>query len=485
VTAEVRDHRMHIAGSWTDGRNARMKATSPATGEIIGTVPEGTRSDVQKAVAAANETWPAWAARSPFERAAAMERIVELITERRERLARTLTLDQGKPLYAEAYGEVDELAEYFRMAGEDAKRIEGLMPPSTDAGKRVLVYRVPRGVVGVITPWNWPYTMPGELIAPALASGNAVVWAPAPATSLCAVEFAGCIVDAGLPAGIFNMITGPGPVVGDEIAHNRGTQTVAFIGSIATGQKVAERAAGKALLLEMGGNGPVVVLDDADIDSAAKASVESAFLCAGQSCTAGERWLVHEAVHSSFMDKLIATVKQSVRLGDPTDEATTLGPLNNEATAQKMDRHVAQALEGGAEVILGGRRAAGFPTRLYYEPTVLDRVTHAMEVAREETFGPVVPVSSIGSESEALRVVNSSAYGLLVSVWTEDLARGIRFSERAQAGWVNINESSNYWESHLPFGGRSGSSSGVGRVGGRHPMDVFTELKTVVVRLGT
>ena len=485
MTTRARDHGMFIAGSWTDGTDTRMEAVSPGTGEIIGTVPEGSRSDVQKAIAAANEAWPDWAARSPFERAAAMERIVELITERRDQLAQTLTLDQGKPLYAEAYGEVDELAEYFRMAGEDAKRIEGSMPPSTDAGKRILVYRVPRGVVGVITPWNWPYTMPAELIAPALASGNAVVWAPAPATSLCSVELAGCIVDAGLPAGIFNMITGPGPVVGDEIAGNGGTQTVAFIGSIATGQKVSERAAGKALLLEMGGNGPVVVLDNADIEAAAKASLESAFLCAGQSCTAGERWLVHEAVHGAFMDNLIATIKQTVRLGDPTDRATTLGPLNNEATAQKMDRHVAQALEEGAELITGGGRASGFPTPLYYEPTVLDQVAHGMEVAREETFGPVVPVTSIRSESEALQLVNSSPYGLLVSVWTEDLARGIRFSEEAQAGWVNINESSNYWESHLPFGGRSGSRSGVGRVGGRHPMDVFTELKTVVVRLGT
>ncbi|MDQ3766562.1 MAG: aldehyde dehydrogenase family protein [Actinomycetota bacterium] len=481
----MRDHRMHIAGSWTNGTNARMEAVSPATGEIIGTVPEGSRRDVQRAIAAANEAWPDWAARSPFERAASMERIVELIMDRRDQLAHTLTIDQGKPLYTEAYGEVDELAEYFRMAGEDAKRIEGSMPASTDAGKRILVYRVPRGVVGVITPWNWPYTMPAELIAPALACGNAVVWAPAPATSLCAVELAQCIVDAGLPAGIFNMITGHGPVVGDEIAHNRGTQTVAFIGSIATGKRVSERAAGKALLLEMGGNGPVVILEDSEIDAAAKASLESAFLCAGQSCTAGERWLVHEAVHGAFMNELIAAIKQTVRLGDPTDRATTLGPLNNEATAQKMDRHVAQAQEGGAEVVIGGGRAAGFPTPLYYEPTVIDRVGHGMEVAREETFGPVVPVTSIRSESEALEVVNSSPYGLLVSVWTDDLARGVRFAEGAQAGWVNINESSNYWESHLPFGGRSGSQSGVGRVGGRHPMDVFTELKTVVVSLGT
>jgi acyl-CoA reductase-like NAD-dependent aldehyde dehydrogenase len=475
---------MHIAGSWTNGSaRPRMQASSPATGEIIGTVPEGRRADVRQAVAAANEAWRDWAAGSPFERAAALERVVELIVERRDELARTLTLDQGKPLHAESYGEVDELAEYFHMAGEDAKRVEGSMPPSTSAGKRILAYRVPRGVVGVITPWNWPYTMPGELIAPALASGNAVVWAPAPTTSVCAIALSQCIVEAGLPSGVFNIVTGMGPVVGDEVASNPGTQTVAFIGSIATGHKVAERAAGKGLLLEMGGNGPVVVLEDADLDATARASLESAFLCAGQSCTAGERWLVHEAVHDDFLQKLEAAIKENVRLGDPLAPDTTLGPLNNEATAGKMDRHVAHALGEGAELIVGGARAKGFPTSLYYEPTVLDLVSHNMEVAREETFGPVVPVTTITSEADALDVVNTSPYGLLVSIWTRDLARAIRFAEAAQAGWVNINESSNYWESHLPFGGRAGSRSGVGRVGGRHSMESFTELKTVVVNL--
>jgi succinate-semialdehyde dehydrogenase/glutarate-semialdehyde dehydrogenase len=484
MVTQAGDYAMHVAGAWTNGTGRpRMEATSPATGEVLGTVPEGTREDVRAAIASANESWIGWAALSPFERAACMARVVELVHERRDQLARVLTLDQGKPLHAESYAEVDELAEYFRMAGEDAKRLEGTMPPSTDAAKRILAYRVPRGVVGVITPWNWPYTMPAELIAPALASGNAVVWAPAPTTSLCAFELARCIVDAGVPAGVFNMVTGKGPVVGDEIAAHPGTTTVAFIGSIATGQKVARRAAGKGLLLEMGGNGPVVVLEDADLDAAARASLESAFLCAGQSCTAGERWLVHEDVHDDFVRRLEAEVKAGVRLGDPMEPGTTIGPLNNEATAVKMDRHIADAVEGGARIVAGGARAGGFPTSLFYEPTVLDLVTHGMEVAREETFGPVVPVSAIASDAEALEVVNGSPYGLLASVWTRDLARGLRFAEAARSGWVNINESSNYWESHLPFGGRAGSASGVGRVGGRHPMETFTELKTVVVNL--
>ena len=479
---QTRDYPMYLAGSWT-ASEARMEAYSPATGELIGTVPEGTREEVRRAVAAANDAQRGWAARTAFERAAAMSRIAEIIDERRDDLAWTLTLDQGKPLQAEAYDEVDELISYFEMAGADATRLEGSMPPSVDAAKRVLLYRVPRGVVGVITPWNWPYTMPAEIIAPALASGNAVVWTPASTTSICAVKVAGCIVDAGLPPGVFNMVTGPGYVVGDEVAANPGTQAVGFIGSVETGLKVAARAAGKALLLEMGGNGPMVILDDADVDAAATASLEAAFLCAGQSCTAGERFLVHERVHNAFLASLSGKVGDRIQLGDPFSAGTTMGPLNNETTARKMDRHIADALERGARLVSGGTRAEGFPTRLYYAPTVLDAVSEEMLVSREETFGPVVPVTTIRDEEEAIRIMNSSPYGLLAAVWTRDLSRGLRFAEAAKSGWVNVNASTNHWESHLPFGGGADSRSGIGRVGGRYPLEMFTELKTVIVNL--
>ena len=475
---------MYIDGAWVESESGnRMEAVSPSTGEIIGTVPEGTRADARRAIGAANKAQRAWAAVSPFERRELLDRVADLIGKRRDELAGTLTLDQGKPLQSEAYGEVAELIEYFRMAAADATRLEGAMPPSVDARKRVLAYRVPRGVVGVITPWNWPYTMPAEVLAPALASGNAVVWVPAPTTSICAVKLAECITAAGFPSGVFNMVTGQGSVVGEEVAANAGTHAVGFIGSIATGHRVAERAAGKALLLEMGGNGPMVILDDADLDAAAEASLAAAFLCAGQSCTAGERFLVHETVHDAFLEKLKAAMARSIHLGNPFDGETTMGPLNNEPTASKMDRHVADALDHGADLILGGARASGFPTDLYYEPTVLDGVTNEMEVAREETFGPIIPITTIQSEQEALEIIDSSPYGLLAAVWTRDLARGLRFAEAARAGWVNINESSNYWESHLPFGGRAGSQSGIGRVGGRYSMGTFTELKTVVISL--
>ncbi len=485
MSVTTQDYGMVIGGAWAESESgARFEATSPATGESLGTVPEGTREDAQRAIAAANAARRDWAARSAFERAAALERIADLIEERRDELARVLTVDQGKPLHAEAYGEVEELVVYWRMAAGDAVRLQGSMPPSVDAAKRVLAYRVPRGVVGVITPWNWPYTMPAELMAPALAAGNTIVWTPASSTSVCSVKLAECIVDAELPAGVFSMVTGPGRVVGDEVAGSPWTHGIGFIGSVTTGLHVATRAAGKAMVLELGGNGPMVVLDDADLDGAAEASLAASFLCAGQSCTAGELFLVHESVHDDFVERLRAATERSVRLGDPFAEETTMGPLNNESTAAKMDEHVADALERGAQIVTGGARAAGFPTDLYWQPTVLTDVTEEMDVAREETFGPVVPVTKIRSDEDALRIANSSPYGLLTAVWTRDLARGLRFAEAVDAGWVNVNESTNYWESHLPFGGRAGKSSGVGRVGGSQVLEAFSEPKTVVLTFG-
>jgi succinate-semialdehyde dehydrogenase/glutarate-semialdehyde dehydrogenase len=412
-----------------------------------------------------------------------MRRIAEAIDARREELAHTLALDQGKPLAAEARDEVEELIAYFDMAAADATRMEGLMPPSVDPNKRVLLYRLPRGVVSIISPWNWPYTMPGEILAPAIAYGNTVVWAPAPTTSVCAARFAGCLEAADLPAGVVNMVTGPGPVVGDEIAAHPGTQAVGFIGSIATGETVASRAAGKDLLLEMGGNGPLVVLEDADVGAAVDATIAACFLNAGQSCTAGERILVHEVVREEFVAKLAASIETRVHLGDPFDDATTMGPVNNAPTADKTEGHVRDAVDRGAVVITGGDRAPSLGSDLFYEATVLDGVTEGMAIAREETFGPVAPVSSIRSEQEAIDLVNGWPYGLLSAVFTKDLGRGLRYAESVRAGWVNVNEGTNYWESHLPFGGRAGSHSGVGRVGGRFSMERLTELKTVVLNL--
>jgi succinate-semialdehyde dehydrogenase/glutarate-semialdehyde dehydrogenase len=278
---------------------------------------------------------------------------------------------------------------------------------------------------------------------------------------------------------VFNFVPGPGPVVGDALVGHPGVAGVGFVGSVETGGKVAVRAAGKAQLLELGGNGPMVILEDADLELAATAALEAAYLCAGQSCTAGERFLVHAAVRAEFTDRVVAATKASVRLGDPFDPETTMGPLNNEATAAKFDRHIADAVARGARVCCGGRRAAGFPTGLFAEPTVLDGVTPGMAIEQEETFGPVVPVVEVRSAGEALELTNASPFGLTAAVFTEDLGRGLAFAERARAGWVNINASTNLWESQLPFGGRAGSVSGSGRVGGSYPMNTFTEPKTI------
>jgi succinate-semialdehyde dehydrogenase/glutarate-semialdehyde dehydrogenase len=473
---------MFIAGEWTASAGGEtFEATSPGSGAVIGAVALGDRVDAQRAVEAARGAAEGWARLTAFERAAKMHAVGDLIESRRDELARTLTLDQGKPLQAEAYDEVAELVEYWRMAAEDAKRLGGELPNSFSPGKRVMLVRRPRGAVGVISPWNWPYTMPAELLAPALAAGNTVVWTPAPSTAVCAHALAQAIVDADVPPGVFNLATGPGPVVGDEIARNPGLAGIAFIGSTVTGNLVARAAAGKAALLEMGGNGPLVVMDDANIAAAVEATLVACYLCAGQSCTAGERILVQRGAHDEYVELLARAVSERVRLGDPFAAETTMGPLNNEPVAAKMDEHVADALERGASVVCGGARASGLGTDLYWQPTVLDDVPADARVAREETFGPIAPVVSIDSLEQAIELTNASPYGLLSAIFTADLASGLRFADAVRTGWVNINESTNYWESHLPFGGRAGTDSGIGRVGGAHVMHTFTELQTVVL----
>jgi acyl-CoA reductase-like NAD-dependent aldehyde dehydrogenase len=473
-------HQMFVDGEWISARSAATTvATSPATGEELGTIADGDREDARNAIGAARRAAPGWARLSAFERAALLHRVGDVIEARRDELARTLTLDQGKPLRAEAYDEVDELAGYWRMAAEDGKRLGGLLPNSSSPGKRALLIRRPRGVVGVITPWNWPYTMPAELIAPALAGGNTVVWTPAPSTSVSAVALARCIAEADLPPGVLNLVTGPGPVVGDEIARNPGTDAVAFIGSTATGRLVASAAAGKATLLEMGGNGPLVVLADADLDRAVEGALAACFLCAGQSCTAGERLLVHHAVRDDFADRLAQAVDDRIRLGDPLDDATTMGPLNNPAVAAKMDEHVADAISRGATALTGGARATGFATDLYWPATVLTGVPADAAAATEETFGPIAPIVPIGSLEDAIEQTNALDYGLMAAIYTRDVTAGLRYADSVRMGLVNVNETTNYWEVHLPWGGRAGSASGIGRVGGRYPMETLTELQTV------
>jgi acyl-CoA reductase-like NAD-dependent aldehyde dehydrogenase len=475
--------RMFVDGDWCDAASgATAEATSPATGESLGPVAEGAREDARRAIAAANAAFGDWAARTGFERAELLHRAADACERRRDELARILTLDQGKPLKAEAEGEVGELIEFFHMAAEDGKRLTGTIPESAAPGRRVLLVRRPLGTVGLITPWNWPYTMPAEVLAPALACGNCVVWTPAPSTAVCSGVLAECVAEADLPPGVFNMVLGPGPEVGDELAANPGTRAVAFTGSTETGLTVAKRAAGKAQLLEMGGNGPFVVMEDADLPAAAEAARVGAFLGAGQSCSAAERLLVHERVKDEFVELLAAQVDSEVRLGDPLDDATTMGPVNNEPGAAKMDAHVADAIERGARVVTGGSRAKDFPTALYWEPTVLDDVPPDSIAVTAETFGPIAPIVPVASLEQAIEQTNAQSYGLMAAIFTADLAAGMRYADSVQMGLVNINETTNYWEPHLPWGGRARSDSGIGRVGGAHPMDTLTELQTVLFK---
>ena len=281
--------KMFVDGAWVDSESGRhFDAVSPATGAVIAQVPLGTRADASRAVEAAHRARAALAGLKGFERSRRLHRIADAIERRRDDLARILTLDQGKPLVAEAYGEVDEAAEYFRIAAEDLKRLEGSVLPSSSPSKLIFTRRVPRGVYGVITPWNWPLTMATELIAPALAGGNTVVWTPASSTSVISVALMECIAEADLPPGSVNLVTGPGAEVGDEVAGHALVDGVGFVGSTATGASVARRAAGKHVMLELGGNGPMIVFGDADIEHAVEGAIVGCYLCAGQSCTAGE-----------------------------------------------------------------------------------------------------------------------------------------------------------------------------------------------------
>jgi acyl-CoA reductase-like NAD-dependent aldehyde dehydrogenase len=475
---------VYIGGRWVPGAGGEMNAVSPSSGKTFRTVTVGDRSQVAQAVEAAAAAAPAWAAASAFERAEVCASLASAVLSHRDALARALTEDQGKPLVAEAYDEVDELALYLSTSGEEARRVEGSAPSSVSPARRVLTMRLPLGVVGVVSPWNWPYTMGAEVFAPALAAGNTVVWVPAPTTTACSALLvdilARALAAAGAPAGVFNFVPGPGAVVGDALVAHPLVAGVGFVGSVATGASVAARAAGKTLLLELGGNGPLVVLEDADLDLATTATLEAAYLCAGQSCTAGERFLVHRSVRAEFVERVAEATRAEVRLGDPFEASTTMGPLNNESVAAKFDRHVSDALENGARLVVGGGRALGMPTQLFAEATVLEGVTPEMLVASKETFAPVVPVVEISSMAEALQLTNSSPFGLTAAIFTSDLERGLAFAEAARAGWVNINASTNHWESHLPFGGRAGSVSGRGRVGGRFVLEAFTEPKTIL-----
>jgi acyl-CoA reductase-like NAD-dependent aldehyde dehydrogenase len=467
-----------IDGAWEEQPD-KMPAINPATGGQIAWLPKSDRACAGRAIAAAKRAQGAWAATPVWKRAELCVAIAAKIDEKRAEIARTLSMEQGKPL-AQATGEVAKAADGFRLASELVKQLGGQTLPAEDASKLVITLRQPRGVYAVITPWNYPVNIPVEYLAPGIATGNAIVWVPAPTTSMAAVELMRAIEAAGLPKGVINLVIGEGATVGDEIVSHPGTNGIGFTGSAATGRLIAERGAGKPMLLELGGNGPVLVFEDADLDRAAKAAANGAFSNAGQICAATGRVLAHQSIAQTLAGKIAAHAREYV-LGDPLHQGTTMGPLNNPKVAAKVREHVDDAVASGATLVAGGKSRPDLGSDLFFEPTVLTGVKPGMRINREETFGPVVPILSFQDDEEAMRLALDSEYGLSVGVFTENMNRALRFGEAIPAGIVNINDGSTYWEIHLPFGGGSGTRSGVGRLGGRLTLEAMTELKMISI----
>jgi succinate-semialdehyde dehydrogenase/glutarate-semialdehyde dehydrogenase len=476
------DAQLFVGGRYTDGHGSETVAVvSPVTGEHLADLPVPAPDDLDAAVAAARDAFEEYRHWSVYERAAVCHRVAELIEEHADELARLTTLEQGKPLEAEARGDVADTAELFEVSAEDAKRLYGDVIPSVERDKRVLTYRRPVGVWAAITPWNFPLMIMAEFLAPALATGNAIVCKPPENTPLACLRLGELLTEAGVPEGLVSIVPGGGPV-GEALVTHAGVDAIGFVGSSATAERIVRAAGMKRTIIEASGNGPVIVLDDAGLSRAAEAAVYGAYWNAGQVCCATERVVVHEGVHDDFLSELDDASKAAV-LGDPFDARTTLGPLNNEPTAAKMDRHIADAIERGATVRQGGRRSDGFPTKLYYELTVLDGVTDDMLVAREESFGPIVPVMVRGGDDEILRLANSDPLGLQAAVFTSSLSRAFRFAEELRCGSVIVNDSTDYFENSMPFGGAAGTRTGWGRVGGLYQLADMTDLRCTIFHI--
>lgn len=473
----IAGHTNFIGGKWCiDSAGAIKPQHSPIDGSEIGFLTWSTRAAAQQAIAAARAAQGQWRRVPVWERAKLMRKIGDAIAARHTELAALLTLEQGKPK-AEALFEVGKSVDGFNLAADLVKYLEGSTIPTEDPTKRVMTFYQPRGVYAVVTPWNFPVNIPVEYIAPGLAAGNTIVWTPAPTTSLVAAALVRAMEDADLPPGILNLVTGPGDVVGDEIVSNSGTDAVGFTGSAATGRIISQRAAGKPQLMELGGNGPVVILADADLDRAAEATASGCFVNAGQVCSSSERILVHADVYDAFAEKM-AEKARAVCLGDPRKDGITMGPLNNAGVAKKVAEHVGDAVDRGAKAITGGGLPKDALSSLYFEPTVLVEVTREALINTEETFGPVAPLIRFESDEQAFDLARDNRYGLVSSVFTQDIDRAFRYIEEMPTGIVNINDTSNYWELHIPFGGVSGKDSGMGRVGGRHALAAMCDLKT-------
>ena len=466
-----------VNGQWLDAPgSATLPVSNPATGAQLGTVPAFDAAATEKAVAAAHAAFPAWAAKTAKERAILLRRWHDLILLNAADLAKLMTAEQGKPL-AESKGEIAYAASFVEWFAEEAKRVYGDVIPGHQADKRILVLRQPVGVVAAITPWNFPAAMITRKVAPALAAGCTVVCKPATQTPYSALALAELAARAGLPAGVFNVVTGPAREIGGVLTGDARVRKLSFTGSTEIGKLLMAQCSKtmKKVSLELGGNAPFIVFDDADLDAAVAGSIASKYRNTGQTCVCANRLLVQDGVYEAFTAKLVAAV-QKLRVGDGLAGETDQGPLIDAAALRKVEEHVADATGKGARIATGGRPHALGGT--FYEPTVLTGVTPAMMVAREETFGPVAPLFRFKSEREAIAMANDTEFGLAAYLYTRDLARSWRVSEALEYGIVGLNTGLISTEV-APFGGVK--ESGTGREGSKYGLLDYTEIKYVCV----
>jgi succinate-semialdehyde dehydrogenase / glutarate-semialdehyde dehydrogenase len=467
----------YVDGQWIGATGgATVDVTNPATREVLGTVPKLGVAETRAAIEAAHGAFPAWAARTAKDRAALLRRWHDLMLAHADDLAVLMTAEQGKPL-AEARGEVLYAAAFIEWFAEEGKRLYGDVIPGHQPDKRIFVLRQPVGVVAAITPWNFPAAMITRKAGPALAAGCTFVCKPAMQTPYSAIAMAELAERAGIPRGVFNVITGPSSALGGEMTSNPLVRKLTFTGSTEVGKKLMAQCAGtlKKLSLELGGNAPFIVFDDADLDLAVQGAIASKYRNTGQTCVCANRLLVQDGVYDAFVAKLVEAVRK-LRVGDGLKGSTEQGPLIDDKAVAKVEEHIADALAKGGQVALGGKRHALGGT--FFEPTVLTRIKPDMLVAREETFGPVAPLFSFKDEAEAIRMANDTEFGLASYFYTRDLARALRVAERLEYGIVGLNTGLISTEV-APFGGVK--ESGVGREGSKYGILDYTELKYLCI----
>lgn len=475
---------MYYDGQWKESLDGgTYKVNNPATGETVGTVSFGGRADAALAIDSAAAAFKTWSEAAAMDRSIPLYNGYKLLVERVDHIAGILTSEQGKPL-AEARGEVLQAAEFLRWYSEEAKRVYGDIIPATAAHKRAHVIRQPVGVVAAITPWNFPASMITRKIAPALAAGCTVVIKPAEATPLTAAALFEVFHDAGFPAGVVNLVLGPGSVLGEEFLNNRKVRKIAFTGSTRVGKYLISGSAEqvKKVSMELGGHAPFIVFEDADLELAVESCLVSKYRNAGQTCICTNRIYVQDSIKDAFSEKLAARV-QSLRVGSGTEAGVEMGPLINEVAYLKVQEHVDDALAKGGKLLTGGKRKliegmSGY----FYEPTLIGDAHEDMLICDEETFGPVAPILSFASEEEVIEKANDSVYGLAAYVFTRDLSRSYRVSEALEYGIVGINDALPA-APQAPFGGWK--ESGMGREGGHYGLEPFLEIKYISIGLDT